>query len=238
MKKFKYTMMFVLTFFLFATNYYAINDIRVNNQSLSPIFSKDVYVYNFFVSNTNEINIVCNKEDSEIVENEGKYTLENNETIIKLISSIDNKTYTINIYKESEEKELVMPLLKTLEIKGYEINFDSNIFVYDVYINDELKLDIDYSLYSSSLNVLYTGNDNLTKSKNVIKFIISTPDDKTSNTYTINVYKTINTFKENDISSNINVNKTLLVIGIILIDIFVILFMIYIFYYKRFKYHI
>ena len=77
--------------------------------------------------------------------------------------------------------------LENLVVENYEINFDKNVYEYDVVINDEDFLNIDYELSKSDIYVCVSGNGNFNKSHNIIEINVNNDF-----FYKINVYKTIN----------------------------------------------
>lgn len=77
--------------------------------------------------------------------------------------------------------------LEELTIENYEINFDKNVYEYDVVIGDEKFLNIDYELSKSDIYVCVSGNGNFNKSHNIIEINVNNEF-----YYKINVYKTIN----------------------------------------------
>lgn len=158
---------------------FAIESIKIDNNSLIPIFDKDTYVYNYYTDkNEVDIKIINSKDDikSEIIK------LNKDETIYK----VDN--YKIRIFKNYENKKSES-YIKELTIKNYDIKFDNNKFNYEITLNDEDHLNIDYELSNSSDKITIMGNGNFNKSDNIIKIIFN---DKT---YTIHAYKTIKVSK-------------------------------------------
>lgn len=77
--------------------------------------------------------------------------------------------------------------LENLTIENYEINFNKDIYEYDIVINDEDFLNIDYELSKSDIYVCVSGNGNFNKSHNIIEINVNNDF-----FYKINVYKTIN----------------------------------------------
>ncbi len=76
--------------------------------------------------------------------------------------------------------------LEDLTIENYDINFNKNIYEYEITINDEKNLIINYTLSDNSVYVSVEGNGNFNKSHNIININVN-------NTYyyKIHVYKTI-----------------------------------------------
>ena len=134
----------------------------------------------------------------------------------------------INVYATSEEKEI----LTKLDIKGYDINFSSDIHEYSITTSSSEPLDIEYELYNTSSYVQITGNGNFNHSKNIITINIDNV-----NTYTINVYKTNNVSKEiiddNDIKEMSYAKKEIVKIILITISCSIIFYLYYLLFIKK-----
>lgn len=166
---------------LFPLKIYGIENIMINNETLSPLFDNAIKEYNYFTE-SNEVKIEVISSKNEQVSGYGIFKLENKETIFNISSSKYGK-FKITVFK-NYEKSLDSKIL-SLDIKGYDLNFDSNIHEYDLNINDEEMLEIDYELSNDSSKVIVEGNGNFNNSKNIIKIKIDSKDE-----YIINVYKT------------------------------------------------
>ncbi|MEG2618155.1 MAG: hypothetical protein RR984_00145 [Bacilli bacterium] len=238
MKRMRYLLLFISAFFLFYINVYSMTNVHVNNKSLSPLFNKSIYVYNYFAGPyEREINVVCSKEDGETVTNEGKVIIEGDETRVVLTSSLDKKDYIINVYKEGSFLEEDSSTLKNLVIKNYDINFDSNVFEYVISVNDETSLDISYEVNSPNSRVVLEGNGNFNKESNEVSVLVVSNDGKTSNIYKIIVKKAATVFKEvtNNHINSYTVNRSLMSSIIILINIVVLGLLCYLFFFRRVK---
>lgn len=77
--------------------------------------------------------------------------------------------------------------LENITIENYEINFDKNIYEYEIVINEEKELNIDYELSNQDIYVSVTGNGNFNSSDNIITINVNNEF-----YYTIHAYKTIN----------------------------------------------
>lgn len=77
--------------------------------------------------------------------------------------------------------------LENITIENYEINFDKNIYEYEIVINEEKELNIDYELSNQDIYVCVTGNGNFNSSDNIITINVNNEF-----YYTIHAYKTIN----------------------------------------------
>lgn len=77
--------------------------------------------------------------------------------------------------------------LENLTIENYDIKFDKNKYEYEIVINDEKQLNIDYELSNNDIYVCVEGNGNFNKSDNIITINVNN-----EYFYTIHAYKTIN----------------------------------------------
>lgn len=166
----------IVFLFCYCINIYALEDIEVIGGRLSPLFQKDIYVYNYYTS-MDEISIGVDGNISNYELNDG-------------INEINISGYIINVFKNYKESDEIY--LIDLNVKGYEINFNKDIFEYDLYIADEESLDISYKISKDNARVDVVGNGNFNKSHNVISVILYAENELE---YTINVYKSMNVSK-------------------------------------------
>ena len=166
----------IVFLFCYCINIYALEDIEVIGGRLSPLFQKDIYVYNYYTS-MDEISIGVDGNISNYELNDG-------------INEINISGYIINVFKNYKESDEIY--LIDLNVKGYEINFNKDIFEYDLYIADEESLDISYKISKDNARVDVIGNGNFNKSHNVISVILYAENELE---YTINVYKSMNVSK-------------------------------------------
>lgn len=171
---------FILLFCVVNVN--ALSNIKVNNEELIPSFDKEIKVYNYYTDNES-VNINVKKDKNEIVNGEGMYTLDNNYKKIIISSNIDND-YVINIFKNYDKREYDSSELLSLNIDGYNINYNKDIYDYDITLNNENNLNIKYEV-NDNTSVVITGNGNFNKSNNLIKIEVG---DKV---YNIHAHKTI-----------------------------------------------
>lgn len=171
---------FILLFCVVKVN--ALSNIKVNNEELIPSFDKEIKVYNYYTDSEN-VNINVKKDENEIVNGEGMYTLDNNYKKIIISSNIDSD-YVINVFKNYDKREYDSSELLSLNIDGYNINYNKDIYDYDITLNNENNLNIKYEV-NDSTSVVITGNGNFNKSNNLIKIEVG---DKV---YNIHAHKTI-----------------------------------------------
>ena len=185
MKKILFTILIVLI----NIKIFALEKITINNDNLIPIFEKDLKKYNYFTS-SDKVLISVKKSENEIINGDGLFEVKDGENEFIIISNIDGE-YIINVYKNYQKKELEFGKLKSLRIDGYDIDFDSDKYEYDIVINNEDMLNINYELLNDSSYVDVKGNGNFNKETNLI--VINVDD---INTYKIKVHKTINVIKK------------------------------------------
>lgn len=171
---------FILLFCVVKVN--ALSNIKVNNEELIPSFDKEIKVYNYY-TDSESVNINVKKDKNEIVNGDGVYTLDNNYKKIIISSNIDND-YVINIFKNYDKREYDSSELLSLNIGGYNINYNKDIYDYDITLNNENNLNIKYEV-NDNTSVVITGNGNFNKSNNLIKIEVG---DKV---YNIHAHKTI-----------------------------------------------
>lgn len=166
----------------------AIEKIKINNESLSPLFDNDIKVYNYF-TDKDTINISVTPSKNEIISGEGQYTLSKDEEFF-IISSDLYGDFKITVFKNYEENDSINEILN-IDIKGYNLNFDKNLHEYNLNIENEKELDINYELSNDSAKVNITGNGNFNNTKNVIKITLDNKEE-----YIINVFKSQTVSKE------------------------------------------
>lgn len=172
----------ILIFILSYEKVFAIENIKIDNNTLSPFFDVNTKKYNFFTYEDNiSINVV--ETTDEIITGEGDYTLVDGLNIFKIISSKDGE-FILNVYKNYIEEEDIY--LKSLTIDGYDISFNRYKYVYDININEEDNLNINYELSNDEGYVSITGNGNFNDSNNKITINVNGDEE-----YIINVHKTI-----------------------------------------------
>lgn len=118
--------------------------------------------------------------------------------------------------------------LENLIIQDYDISFDKNIYEYEIVINDERELNIDYELSDDDVYVSVEGNGNFNKNENIITINVNN-----DYFYKIHVYKTQNVSFINDaeeIKEMSTLKKEIIKIVIVIISCL----LIYVFYYISF----
>ena len=190
--------LFAVLFFCFSIKISAIEDIKINNEKLSPYFSSDFREYNYY-TNEESINILVTPSKDESITGDGIFKIEDRNQKYIITSNLYGN-YEINVYKNYEKEEGELGKLLSLKINNYDLAFDSNIYEYDLVIDDEDILDIDYETDNLSSYVSISGNGNFNHSKNVIEINVDN-----INTYKINVLKTNLVSKNESLKENNNI---------------------------------
>ena len=167
------------------------SDITLKSLSLS--LAKLKFNQNQFLYETN-VDYSVENIDITAVPNNNKATisidkpekLSIGENIITITVTAEDGTigkYIIIVNRK--EKPSNDSTIKTLNIKGYTINFDSDTYNYQILIKNEKSLDIEVIPNNSKATFKITGNENLTN--NSIITITVTAEDNTQKDYKIKV---------------------------------------------------
>ena len=159
----------------------AIEKIKINNEDLSPYFDNKIKKYNYF-TNEDEINIKVITSKGEIISGDGIFELKDKESTF-IVSSDKYGDFIITVFKNYIETRSKGEIL-SLDIEGYNLNFNKDVHEYNLNILDEENLNIIYELNNENTNVKIIGNGNFNNTKNVIKIILDDEEE-----YTINVFK-------------------------------------------------
>lgn len=212
--------------FFYCDKVYAINNIKINNEFLSPYFDSDIYVYNYYTY-SDKVDIVVTNEKDEQITGSGIFEIKDGENVFEITSQINNisKKYILHVYKNYKKNNNKSSYLKSLNIKDYEILFDKEKLNYDININDEDELDINYETEENNAKVIITGNSNFNSANNQINIkVVSSNKEET--VYKINVHKTVEVFNEiNNIkkSYTLSSNQKKIIITCIIIISYIIL---------------
>lgn len=222
--------LFAFLFVFMYINVFAIEDIKIDNNSLIPTFEKSIKKYNYF-TNKDMVNINIKSQENEMIfgEKEVKLIEGNNKIIIS--SNIDGD-YELNITKNYKKENKEKGVLNNLIIKGYNINFNRNIHEYSVTTSNSDALDIIYELNNPSSYVQITGNGNFNHSKNTITINVDN-----ISTYKVNVFKATNVSKEIveeiEVKEMSYIKKEIIKILIIIISCTIIFYLYYLLFIKK-----
>ena len=192
----------VVTFFSFAPNISALENIKVGDYELVPYFSDYITKYNVFVSPTEEsVNIsALLSEEDDYVTGIGNISIIDgkNEVTLKVVKkNMEIDTYEINIFKNYKENlDYENATLSKLEIEGVDINFNPNTYEYEINIEQQERLNINYVQTSEFSTVKISGNSNFKIGENIIKIAVTSKDKNTTNIYVIKANKIISVFEE------------------------------------------
>lgn len=235
----------LINFFFFSTSFYALTDISVSNNLLVPIFDNNTKVYNVFVNSDVEIvSIIVKSEKNEVVTGSGSVSLKEGINVFELFSYIDNvliDKYTINITRGNTIYDKSSSYLSSLSIEGVNLEFNKNVFEYNIEVNEIDKLNISYVTENPSAYVKVSGDVFLNKNENNINIKVISSNNENSTTYKIKAIKNI---KDNIIKKKKSIfdNKDfssfelkLIIIGLISLGIIVILVLFYFVFIKKYK---
>ena len=156
-----------------------LSEINIDNVDIK--FNKDITEYEFTVLNdVTKLDIEVKTEDSkatyEILNNE-ELVVGNNTVIIKVKAEDESEREYKLIVARKDVNETISSnsKLKSLVVDGYDINFDSNKLEYNLKINDESSLIINYIKDDAGSSVLVNGNNDL-EDGSVIDIVVRAED--------------------------------------------------------------
>jgi hypothetical protein len=167
----------------------ALESIKINNETLSPLFDNDIKVYNYFTNNET-IKIVVNASKGEVISGYGIFNVVDGINTFNITSS-KYGIFKINVYKNYSSKEINSSKLTNIVVAGYDIGFDPNKYDYSINIEDETYLKINYELEDDSSHAIISGNGELVNTDNIINIEVTSKDLKSTTKYVIHAYKTI-----------------------------------------------
>ena len=156
-------------------------------------FNKKTTEYALTVKNEVEsINVSGSTEDNKSkVTGFGNYKLKEGVNTINIKVTAENgssKNYVLKVTRIVKSNEVVPNnYLKSLSIKNYQINFDKDIVLYNITIENEKSLEFTYETESKDSSVIINGNENL-KNGSVITLIVTAVDGSTRE-YKFNISK-------------------------------------------------
>ena len=158
---------FFIVMFLCSFEVSALSDIKINNESLSPAFDKNVSIYNFY-TDEEEINVSVIGEENEVISGDGLYNLDGEVNEIIINSNLYGK-YFINVYYKYDCNKERESYIKDINISGYDIDFKRDVYEYYIDLNDEEHLDISYELSNLNDRVIVSRNGNFNRNTNIIE---------------------------------------------------------------------
>ena len=185
-------------------------------------FESEIFDYEVTVlRNVSSLEIEAIPTDNEAtVKIDNPRNLEIGENTVKI--EVDNdgniKTYTIKVTKLDEE-DITLANLKSLTIEGYTINFQEDVYEYNLEIGDVNFLVIDAIPKVDTAKVEITGNLDLVDGS-IIKIKVSY-DDEISNVYRLNISKNLSVNE-----SNITLKIVIIVVVVLIVIAVVVLLII------------
>ena len=152
-------------------------------------FDKDTTNYTVEVSNEIEkINITAVAESTKAkVSGDGEKTLNVGGNTFEIKVTAENETtkiYKINITRKDVE-QVEQPLINSLSIEGIGLDFDPNVYYYVIEIDDQDKLEFNYTL-ADGVTADITGNENLNENSTIL---LKLTKDGSTKQYTFNIRK-------------------------------------------------
>lgn len=245
MKKISVILTLIIAFFSFVNLSHALTNIKINNNKLVPEFDVNTHVYNVFVPTKTEIiTINVDTTEGEIVTGSGSRSLKKGLNKIEIISYINEEqvsSYVLNIIRGEFKPSKKDASLEKIEIENHIIDFESDIFTYNIdALENENKINITYVTSSPTALVKMTGDTNLNKEKNIIKLEVTSEDKKTHHTYKIIVNKKITKTEKNEKRTSIfdgrefsSYELKLIVIGLIILGLIIIGILFYFIFIKK-----
>lgn len=219
---------FTLIIFFSFIKVFALENIKINNENLSPYFDINTRKYNYFTNSSN-IKIVVKSSEGETISGSGMFEIKDGKNVFYVESDKTGK-YEINVFKNYKKDTSDKCILTSLNIEGYDIDFNTNKYEYKININDETNLNINYETIGKS-DVVVLGNGNFNKTNNLIEVICG------NNNYKIHALKSINVSKNIDIEKEYKTmsytSKEILKVVIIIISSSILVGYFYILFIKK-----
>ena len=192
---------------------YAISSVSIDGESLIPEYDPSIMVYNFYT----------NKDNAHIKIDDDEYELELKDDYNEYVFD----KYKIRIFKNYNKNNEEEVYLRSLNIIGYDINFDKDIHEYSINIDDEDSLKIEYEVSNENAYVSISGNGNFLMSDNIITININNETE-----YVVHALKTMNvSLINNDTFDGYIIKKEIAKYLVITISCI----LVFLFYYLMFK---
>ena len=199
--------------FLLCSKVYAISSVSIDGESLIPEYDPSIMVYNFYT----------NKDNAHIKIDDDEYELELKDDYNEYVFD----KYKIRIFKNYNKNNEEEVYLKSLNIIGYDINFDKDIHEYSINIDDEDSLKIEYEVSNENAYVSVSGNGNFLMSDNIITINVNNETE-----YVVHALKTMNvSLINNDTFDGYIIKKEIAKYLVITISCI----LVFLFYYLMFK---
>ncbi|MDL2228578.1 cadherin-like beta sandwich domain-containing protein, partial [Odoribacter sp. OttesenSCG-928-L07] len=170
-----------------------LSNLAISNGNLNPVFSSNNFEYDVTVGYyTDEIEFfaIANHENATI-EGDGLQTValgDNSfEIVVTAEDDIYTQTYTINVYRQSNDASLADLVISQGEL---DPGFDANTFEYDVTVGYDVdEIYITAVLNDENASIYGDGNHPLNVGDNSFEIIVTAEDDTFMEIYTINIYR-------------------------------------------------
>ena len=202
-------------------------------------FDKDVTVYTLTVpSDAKEVILFGSLEDPlSTVDGLYKYELnEDKTTAIITVTAEDGSTKTYTVYIIKERPVVATPVvyyyssnnyLKTLDIDGYELDFNREITDYEISVDSNVKsLDITAVAEDSRARVEITGNEGFKTGKNTVIIAVKAENGDIRE-YKLLVNKVSNESNLTEIEDSSNTAEKVVIIILIILVVFGLLYLIF-----------
>lgn len=185
----KKSLSLLLTFFLFTIKLNAIENISINRETLVPDFSKETRVYNVYVlSSTEIITINATGEENELITGTGSKSLKKGLNVFEInsyINDILNESYTLNITRGEDVFDNETSRLEDLSITGYNIDFKSDNFNYEISLNEDENLEVIYKVSNPKMNV------KVSETNDLITIKVISENKKNESVYVVKINKEV-----------------------------------------------
>lgn len=194
------------------------NDFTLKSLSLSTgeviALKKDTYLYSvdvdYSVDNI-EVEAIPNSSKAKVVIEKTEKLVVGENNIVVVVTAEDGSVGKYVVVINRKEKLSSDATIKELNIKNYEISFESGKFLYELKIGDEKKLDINVILNDENAKYQIIGNENLVNDSVISIQVIA--EDGSEQAYKIKIIKDL-FFNSKIVGSGINI---LGLIGLILL---------------------
>ena len=185
----KKSLSLLLTFFLFTIKLNAIENISINRETLVPEFSKETRVYNVYVlSSTEIITINATGEENELITGTGSKSLKKGLNVFEINSYINDiltESYTLNITRGEDVFDNETSRLEDLSITGYNIDFKSDNFNYEISLNEDENLEVIYKVSNPKMNV------KVSETNDLITIKVISENKKNESVYVVKINKEV-----------------------------------------------
>jgi len=200
------------------------SDVTLKSLTLSEgklDFKKDTFLYFVdvdYLIDSVEVDAIANdsKAKVEILKDDKLIVGEN--TINVIVTAEDGTTATYVIVVNRLEKKSEDATIKDINIKNYDINFKSDVYEYQLKIDNEDKLDIEVILNDNKSKYTIKGNNNL-KNNSIIEIEVRAENGNTK-IYKINIKQLI---EDNSMSLNNYVKLIPLILFVVLVIVILII---------------